>query len=302
MVDAAYVSADEERRQLERSLGLASDELFERNLQLEGELEERKRLLVELQHAEKLRAVGQLAAGVAHEINTPIQFIGDSIDLMLEAFVDLAPILAAPRTAEPCADLAYLCDEMPRALRRCRDGAERVALIVRALKNFAHVDGVEHAPADVNAAIDTTLIMATNEVKYVADVELDLTCVGPVVCNVGEVQQVLLNLVINAAQAIGDRFATTGVRGHIRMATRIEGPDLVIAVSDDGAGLPDAARPRIFEPFFTTKPMGQGTGQGLALAHAIVVERHGGALTFESTVGLGTTFFVRLPLQGRVFG
>ena len=236
---------------------------------------------------------------MAHEINTPIQFIGDSIEFLLEAFVDLAPILAAPRTAEPCADIEYLRDEMPRALHRCREGAQRVALIVRALKNFAHVDGVDHAPADVHAAIDATLVVATSEVKYVADVELDLSCARPVVCNVGELQQVLLNLIINAAHAIGERFATTGERGRIRVTTRTVDGDVIIAVSDDGGGIPAGVQARIFEPFFTTKPMGKGTGQGLALAHAIVVDRHVGKLTFESTVGLGTTFYVRLPLEGR---
>jgi two-component system, NtrC family, sensor kinase len=300
-IDDAYVAADDERVQLERSLFLASDELLERNRRLEHELGERKRLEVELQQAEKLRAVGQLAAGVAHEINTPIQFIGDSISFLVDSFAELG--LAAEATLRPpieTDEIAFLRGEIPRALMRCRDGTERVGTIVRALRCLAHPDGVDQQSADLHEAIHNTLIIVASELKPVADVELALAAVPDVVCHIGEIQQVLLNLLVNAAHAIGDRVGRSGQRGLIRVVTFIQDGDLVLSVRDDGAGVPPAARARVFEPFFTTKPIGQGTGQGLSIAHSIIVDRHGGQITFDSVVGEGTTFTIRLPIAGRV--
>ena len=315
-VDDAYGAADEDRKQLERSLYLASDELFERNGRLESELEERKRLEVELQLAEKLRAVGQLAAGIAHEINTPIQFIGDSLHFLREAFADIERLLevyemtslASPdergiaesiRSLIDEIDLPYLREEVPRAVARCGDGTERVARIVRALKFLAHPDSREQETADVNAAIENTLIVVANEIKYVADVSLALDARHKVRCHVGEIQQVLLNLLVNASHAIAERYGDSGKRGTIRVATRDEGGDVVIMIGDDGNGITPAARARILEPFFTTKPVGKGTGQGLSIARTLVVDRHGGQLTFDSTPGTGTVFTMRLPVEGK---
>jgi two-component system, NtrC family, sensor kinase len=293
-VDQAYRAADDDRVQLERSLSLASEELYERNRRLERELEERKRLEVELQQGEKLRAVGQLAAGVAHEINTPIQFIGDSLSFLGDAFCEIASLFADRDDG----DFPFLRGEIPRAIGRCRDGADRVATIVRALKTLAHPDGKEQEPADVNGAIMNTLIVVANELKYVADVELALASTRRPRCNIGEIQQVLLNLLVNAAHAIQERVRGTSARGKISVTTRDDGPDLVISIGDDGAGIPPAIRERIFEPFFTTKPVGKGTGQGLSIARSLIVDRHGGQLTFESTVGVGTTFTIRIPVAG----
>jgi len=293
-VDQAYRAADDDRAQLERSLSLASEELYERNRRLERELEERTRLEVELQQAEKLRAVGQLAAGVAHEINTPIQFIGDSLSFLSDAFTEVASLFADREDG----DFPYLRGEIPRALERCRDGADRVATIVRALKTLAHPDGKEQEPADVNAAIENTLIVVANELKYVADVELELASTRRTRCHIGAIQQVLLNLLVNAAHAIHDRVHMNA-RGKIRVTTQDDGADLVITVGDDGAGIAPAVRERIFEPFFTTKPVGKGTGQGLSIARSLIVDRHGGQLTFESAVGVGTTFTIRIPAEGR---
>jgi two-component system, NtrC family, sensor kinase len=317
-IDDAYTAADEDRRQLERSLHLASEELFERNRRLESELEERKRLEVELHLGEKLRTVGQLAAGIAHEINTPVQFIGDGLTFLRDAFGELEQLLAAHagvlETAAPGStrdeivaalrdltersDLPYLRAEIPRALGRCDDGALRVATIVRALKTFAHPDRSDQQLADVNAAIENTLAVAAHEIKYVADVALDLAFEGSVRCHIGEIQQVLLNLFVNAGHAISERVGDSGKRGLVRIATRNEGGEMVITVSDDGAGIPASARDRIFEPFFTTKAVGKGTGQGLSIARSLVVDRHGGKLTFDTTIGKGTTFTIRLAAQG----
>jgi signal transduction histidine kinase len=299
LVSSAYETSDADARQLTHALHLASDELYARNRQLESELEERKRLQVELQHAEKLRAVGQLAAGVAHEINTPVQFIGDSVSFLLDAFGELDERVIA-RAEDPDGSIGELCAEIPRALDRCRNGTERVATIVRALKTLAHPDGREQQLADLGDAIENTLIVAASELKFVADTRLELGSARKVRCHVGEIQQVLLNLLVNAGHAIAERRAGTEERGLIRIATRDDGPDVVLTISDDGAGIPVAARQHIFEPFFTTKPVGMGTGQGLSIVHALIVESHGGEVSFETELGVGTTFIVRLPANGRV--
>ena len=247
--------------------------------------------------------------GVAHEINTPIQFVGDSVHFLREAFAELQGHLeryrAAAETAavarrggraEAEADLEFLTAEIPESLERALEGIERVAEIVRAMKEFAHPQRAEQAAADLNRAIDSTLTVARNEWKYVADVVTDLGELPPVVCHLGELNQVILNLVVNAAHAIADAGAGRGV---IRVATRAAGEWVEITVSDTGAGIPEAIRDRIFDPFFTTKEVGRGTGQGLAIARAIVVDKHGGTLDFETEVGRGTTFRIRLPVAGR---
>jgi len=315
-VDDAYLAADHDRKQLEHSLHLASDELFERNCRLESELEERKRLELELRVAEKLRAVGQLAAGIAHEINTPMQFIGDSVQFLEQAMADLEPLFLAcdaarvtgdaagklPMTVEEmmqAVDLAYLRSEIPRALQRCVLGTLRVTKIVHALKDLAHPDSSTQEMADINRAIENTLIVAAGEIKYVANVQLELHCDQPVRCHIGEIQQVLLNLMVNAGHAIAERVGKSGQMGCIKVSSCIQAEDIVVSIADDGAGIPVEVRDRIFDPFFTTKPIGKGTGQGLPIARSLVVERHGGQLLFESTLGKGTTFTMRLPLNGR---
>jgi signal transduction histidine kinase len=310
-VDDAYLATDQDRAQLERSLSIASDELYTRNRRLEHELEERKRLELELQHAEKLRAVGQLAAGVAHEINTPVQFIGDSLGFLQDAFGDLELLLAAfaagqsadaVRALAGTIELDYVRAEVPRALARCLQGTERVAAIVRALKCLAHPDSQNQELADLHAAIDNALIVVASELRYVADVEVELAGSRTVRCHVGEIQQVLLNLLVNAAHAISAKVGASGARGKIRVSSRDDGGDVVISIADTGSGIPPEIRARIFEPFFTTKPIGQGTGQGLSIARALIVDHHLGELTFESTLGVGTTFQIRIPIAGRVAG
>jgi PAS domain S-box-containing protein len=275
---------------------------------------ERRRLELELRLSQKLEAVGQLASGIAHEINTPIQFVGDTISFLRDAFDDLleitrlqADLLAQPsvppeltRRAEDArerADLDYLYERIPMACRRGTDGIERVATIVRAMKAFSHPPAAEQAPVDLNAALRNTLIVAANEYRYVADVETDLGDLPSVVCNGGDINQLFLNLVVNAGHAIADRVGDSGERGAIRVRTRVEGPDVVISIADTGCGMPDDVAERAFDPFFTTKEVGRGTGQGLAMARTLV-DRHRGALTFDTTPGVGTTFHVRLPVAG----
>jgi PAS domain S-box-containing protein len=279
---------------------------------------ETRRLEAELRQAQKLESVGRLAAGVAHEINTPVQFVSDSVHFVRDAFGDLSSLMksygelrtaaasgsASPELvadvaeAEDAADVPYLLENVPKALERSLEGLDRVATIVRSMKEFAHPDQKEMAPVDLNQAIQSTLTIARNEYKYVAEVETDFGELPRVTCLVGEVNQVVLNIVVNAAHAIADAVKGTDARGRITVRTRREGDQVQIAISDTGGGIPEHVRERIFDPFFTTKEVGRGTGQGLAIARAVVVEKHHGSLTFESEVGRGTTFFVRLPIDG----
>jgi PAS domain S-box-containing protein len=262
---------------------------------------ERRQLEDELRHAQKLESVGQLAAGIAHEINTPIQFIGDNIRFLTDAFGDIADVLQAAAPSQVAtakggdADVDYLLEEIPQALRDTLEGATRVATIVRAMKAFGHPGGEDKAQADLNEAVRNTLVVATSEIRHVADVDLDLDPeLPPVVCNLGEINQVLLNLVINAVHAMAAATADGG-RGRLTVRTRRDGDAVLIQVADTGTGIPAEIADRVFDQFFTTKDVGVGTGQGLALAHTFVHEHHGGTITFESTPGAGTTFSVHLP-------
>lgn len=189
---------------------------------------------------------------------------------------------------------------MPVALRRTLDGTERVARIVRAMKEFGHPGSDSPAPTELDELVQNVLVVATNEIKYVADVELDLGGVGYVTCFAGAVNQVLLNLVVNAAHAIADKTAKTKDRGRITVRTRLEGTMVRVSVADTGTGIPPHAQARVFDPFFTTKAVGKGTGQGLAIARSIVVDRHGGRIWFDTELGVGTAFHFVLPIEPSV--
>jgi two-component system, NtrC family, sensor kinase len=208
-------------------------------------------------------------------------------------------IVAAAAQAEAAADLDYLLENMPAALDRALDGLNRVAVIVRSMKDFAHPDHTAMADADLNRGIESTLVIANNEYKYVADVETSLGELPPVRCHAGEINQVVLNIVVNAAHAIGDQVRGTGKKGRITIATFRDGDDAVVRITDSGGGIPESVRDRIFDPFFTTKEIGKGTGQGLSMARSIVVEKHDGRLDFETEAGVGTTFTMRLPIAGK---
>jgi PAS domain S-box-containing protein len=269
----------------------------------------------EVRQSQKLASVGRLAAGIAHEINTPMQYVRDSVEFVRDAVGDLfgtqeryralaravvagtaTPDRAADVMAEETrADVEYLIENVPAALDRALEGLGRVATIVRSLSVFAHPDQQKRKMADINVLVQNTLEIARHEYKYVADVELDLWELPLVECVSGEINQVLLNLIVNAAHAIAE-VAGREERGLIRVRTRPGPGHVEIAIGDTGAGIPEALRERIFEPFFTTKPVGRGTGQGLALARAIIVDKHGGTIEFESTPGFGTTFTIRLPV------
>jgi PAS domain S-box-containing protein len=272
-----------------------------------------------LRRAQKLESVGALAAGIAHEINTPIQFVSDNTRFLAESFAQLQYVLDAYNTlktfvesggtaaevlgcvgqVEQQADVAYLRREIPRAIEQTLEGVERVTKIVGAIKNFSHLDQGKKTPADLNRALEGTLTMASNELKYVADVVTDLDPNLPLVpCYLSDLNQVFLNLLVNAAHAVGDAVATgEDAKGTITVSTRQEGREVVIRVADTGTGIPEDIRNRIFEPFFTTKTVGKGTGQGLAIAHHLVVDKHGGTLSFQTEAGKGTAFIIRLPIE-----
>jgi PAS domain S-box-containing protein len=276
--------------------------------------QERDRLEFDRRVSHHLEAVGQLAAGIAHEINTPLQYVGDSVTFLQDAVEELLGLTAsyrdtlyneAPipveqrrltmREAEERADVEYLCERIPAAFARTSDGIARVRSIVQAMKRFSHAATTEVAPADINDAIETTLAVCRSEYKYVANVTVALGELPDVTCNIGELNQVFLNLIINAAQAIEEKLSGSGAQGEIRICTRVDGSDVVIEIADDGPGIPTELQDRIYEPFFTTKEVGKGTGQGLALARA-TIERHSGSLQCASTLGQGTTFTIRLPI------
>jgi PAS domain S-box-containing protein len=253
---------------------------------------------------ERLESIGRLAAGVAHEINTPIQFLKDTLSFLTDGMREMSQYIDQLRATHPSppeaeGDFDELRAEMSPALDRMSDGLARIAEIVRSMKEFSHTDRREMSPVDLNRAIKSTLVIARSEYRYVADVETVLAPLPPVVCHGGQISQVVLNLVVNAAHAIGDAVKDTGARGKITVSTRIEGDRVVIAIEDTGGGIPDSVAARIFEPFFTTKEIGRGTGQGLSIARNAVVKDHGGSLDFETQPGKGTTFFVRLPLEPR---
>jgi two-component system NtrC family sensor kinase len=272
---------------------------------------------MELRQAQKLESVGRLASGIAHEINTPIQFVGDNTRFLQDAFVSIEKLIRTChqfldastashsdsslvleiRKAEEQADCDYLLEEIPKALSQMLEGIDRVATIVRAMKEFAHPENTEMAAADINKALKSTMTVARNELKYVAEIEAQFGDLPLVICNVGDLNQVFLNLLVNAAHAIGDVVKDSGARGKITVQTAAEGDRVLISIADTGSGIPAAIRNRIFDPFFTTKEVGRGTGQGLAIARSVVVERHGGTLTFESEEGKGTTFYIRLPIS-----
>ncbi len=285
------------------------------------EMKERERVVLELQLAQKLESVGRLAAGVAHEINTPIQYVGDSVQFLRSAFDDLNSLMdewqgglealadGATRDALQAElsrladkyDMSFVRTEVPRAFERTFDGVDRVSTIVKAMKEFAHPDSEEQSAADINHAIETTLLVASNEYKYVAKIRTDFAPLPAVVCNIGQLNQVFLNLIVNAAHAIQDA-GKDAESGEIRICTELAGDSAVIRIRDNGCGIPEANLSKLYDPFFTTKDVGRGTGQGLSIAHNIVVDKHGGDIAVQSRLGEGTEFCIRVPLLGNANG
>jgi signal transduction histidine kinase len=270
-------------------------------------------------HMQKMESIGQLAAGVAHEINTPAQFVSDNLRFLKDSLGALMRVVDAHQEivarleggqAIPAemlekvrglleeVDVDYVREEVPLALAQSIDGIERVAKIVRSMKQFSHPGSSHCMLVDLNEALESTATVSRGEWKLVADLALDLDADLPEVeCSPGEISQVFLNLVVNAAHAIVEACRDGQKKGVIGISTRRDGDHVRIAISDTGAGIPEPARKRIFEPFFTTKEVGKGTGQGLAIAHDVIVRQHRGTIDFDTEVGRGTTFVIRLPMR-----
>jgi PAS domain S-box-containing protein len=283
------------------------------------DITERYRLREQLLQAQKLESVGHLAAGIAHEINTPTQYIGDNVRFMKDAFQDMQQLLAhyerllllvkggalTPKAileieeAVKRADAGYLLNEIPKAVDQTLEGVTRVSAIVSAMREFSHPGTKEKIPIDLNHAIESTITVARNEWKYVADLETDFDpTLPPILCLPGELNQVILNLIVNAAHAIADVVSKGGSeKGMIRVRTLSLAEWAEIRIQDSGSGIPEEVRTKIFDPFFTTKEIGKGTGQGLAIARSVIVDKHAGTIHFETEIGKGTTFIIRLPRE-----
>ncbi len=305
--------------------------VVKRTAEINAQKEQLAQALAQLQgaqakllQAQKLEAIGQLAAGIAHEVNTPTQYVSDNTAFAKRAVVGLIETLQASlavvkavqegrdtSTLIPCVDsllktakIPYLLVQLPRALDQAQEGLGRVATIVQAMKEFSHPSSAEKTPVNLREAIETTIAVARHEWKYLADVDVAMDPEMPLVPVLrNEFNQVILNLIVNAAHAIGDVTAGGSEgRGKITIAGRTGVDSVEIRITDTGSGIPLHARAKVFEPFYTTKAVGKGTGQGLAIAYSVIVDRHQGSISFETEPGQGTTFIITLPLRDAGLG
>lgn len=295
-----------------REVGELLTETWRQKLELEKTLDNLGRTQGQLLHSEKMAAIGQLAAGVAHEINNPIGFIASNVGILGDYMEDLKGLITLYEKGckEICADneglsvfytdiVAYkeeidyrfIMGDTEKIVDETREGTERVVKIIEDLKNFSHVDQAEKKHMDINLGIETTLSIVNNELKYKATVVKEYGDIPLVECFPQQINQVFMNLLVNASQAIEEQ-------GEIRVKTSIEGGEVVVRISDTGNGIAPEVMNRIFDPFFTTKPVGKGTGLGLSISYEII-KKHGGHIGVESEVGKGTTFSVELPATKR---
>jgi signal transduction histidine kinase/HAMP domain-containing protein len=289
--------------------------------QVRTDVTNQKELERELSQAQKLESIGQLAAGIAHEINTPIQYIGDNTRFIQDAFVEIDRLLtlflellehheSGHLPDEDCVkarqmieetDVDFLTQEIPEAIEQMLDGVGRVAEIVHAMKNFSH-PGSQHMQAiDLNKSIRDTITISRNEWKYVAEVQTEFDEALPLtMCLPGELNQVILNLIVNAAHAIEEKLGgNTLEKGTIFISTKHVDHRAVVSIGDNGIGIPEKIREKIFDPFFTTKNVGKGTGQGLSVAYSIIVDKHRGTIEVETEEGKGATFTIEIPIDGK---
>jgi signal transduction histidine kinase len=272
-----------------------------------------------LAQAQKMEAMGQLSAGLAHEINTPIQYINDNtlflkdifsdLDVTIEKFMCLFQTVKTGsidtimveqiETALDESDLDYGRKEIPQAIDQAIEGIDRIKNIIQAMKVFSHPGKEEHILTDLNQCMQNAITISKNEWKYIADVEADLDPDLPKTrCNPGEINQVFLNLLVNASHAISDKVnSLSGDKGKITIRTYAKKNWVEISISDTGTGIPETVKSKVFDPFFTTKEPGKGTGQGLAISRSIVEDRHHGKISIETCEGKGTTFIIGLPVH-----
>jgi two-component system, NtrC family, sensor kinase len=304
------------QRELEGRLANLEQLVAERTKALSDAYAQREQMEVQLRLSQKLESVGRLANGIAHEMNTPLQYVVTNLAFLKGALDDVQHLVTAYASArqaleangaassslfagvvaaEANADAQLFAQDMPQAFAAVTDGLERMSGLVKSMKEFAQPEENNRCATDINDALQTTLTIAREEWQRVADVELDLAAdLPPVLCMRSEMNQVFLNLITNAAHAVADKVGTSGQRGVIRVRTQVDASGgVVVTIADTGTGIHDDVRDKIFDPFFTTKEVGRGSGQGLAIVWN-VLEKHDGKITFDTVVGKGSTFQVRL--------
>jgi len=304
---------------LEKVVQRKTETLRQQGEELQQTLLDLQMTQTQLLQAKKLESVGQLAAGIAHEINTPVQFIGSNIEFigtsfgdikgLINAVIDLLDAIANGAAIEArvktCTalladiDWPYLDEEIPSAIKQSQEGIKRISTIVQAMKEFSHPSSREMVKNDLNKLIQTTIIVTSNEWKYFAEIRTDLDPALPeVFCLADELGQVFLNVLVNAAHAIEEKTKGEAEvkKGVISISTRQDLDMVEIRIADTGSGIGEDIKGRVFDPFFTTKVVGKGTGQGLAIAHNVITQKHDGTITFTSDPGHGTVFIIRLPL------
>lgn len=279
---------------------------------------ERKKneLEIQLAHSQRMESIGVLAAGIAHEINTPVQYVNDYVTFVGKAVGDLFGILDAykklisadlPKEVgkvlkmEEDLDLDFLKEEMPEAVVNAQEGLDRITTIVRAMRDFSHA-GMDEAKtmANINKAIESTITITKNEWKYIAEIETDFDPAAVLECYSQDLKQVILNLVINAGDSIKEKIGEQPKeKGLIKITTKKDAKKVVISIKDTGCGIPEEYKNKIFDQFFTTKDVGKGTGQGLAIAYSVVVQKHGGRIYFNTANNEGTEFIIELPVEGK---
>ncbi len=271
-----------------------------------------KKQETQIRHLQKMESIGTLAAGIAHEINTPSQFVSDNLSFLRDSFGEIKPILAALKDLEGFSngfeefnklientDIEYLQEEIPLAIDQSIDGVKRIASIVGAMRDFAHTGPKDKVSADIHKIIETSITLSKNAWKYIAEIETNFEENLPsIICQPNDLNQVIVNMIVNSSHAMEDKFKDVeNMKGKIEIQTTLSDNNIVILIKDNGAGMPEKVIKRIFDPFYTTKDVGKGTGQGLAIAYDIIVTKHGGDIEVSSEEGVGTEFVIKLPLE-----
>ena len=270
------------------------------------DITDRKELLEQLLQAQKLESIGRLAAGIAHEINTPAQYIMDynrfikDAFLNLKVFIEKAHKMKIPELENLTEEMGldFYEEEVPNAINGSLFGLEQISKIIKSVKGFTHPNNTEKTVYSINNIVKDTINVSRNEWKYDCEIDLNLNEeILPIECYPVRMNQVILNLVINSAQSIHEKISDNDKldKGKIVISTDQDESNVYIKVRDNGTGIPDNIKSKIFDPFFTTKEVGVGTGQGLALSYDFIVKKHNGEITFESTDGEGTEFCIRIP-------
>ena len=298
------VADEDDIASIERSMNMVLNSLRQRLSRVE---EEKLLLEGELLQSRKLEAIGTLAGGIAHEVNTPtqcicsnLQFLKSAFDALIEHSRNHSPISGEGDASDTWGP-AFVAREIPPCIEQTGAAARRIAATVQAMRSFAAGNNTtEKEPCDLNEAISSTVAVTRNEWKHTCKVVTVLDpALPPVVCHPGEIKQAIMNLLLNGVQAIRDKQsngAEDGVSDCVEIKTSLNSQTVSISVRDTGCGIPNAMKPRIFEPFFTTRKVGQGIGCGLAVVRSSIVVRHGGSITFDSQPRLGATFTICLPI------